>query len=81
MGGSEGNDEILTWRRRGSFIQARLDAEVAVQVAGQREPWDDDDSSDEANHEKPQSQSCTSATGGLSCDLKSAEPYLRIRSA
>jgi hypothetical protein len=44
IGGSEGNDEVLTSRRRESFIQARLDAEVAVQVAGQREPWDNDDS-------------------------------------
>jgi hypothetical protein len=55
--GSVGNDEVLTSSSPGSFFQARLDAEVVVQVTGQqRKPWDDD-ISDAANHGKSQIQS------------------------
>jgi hypothetical protein len=58
IGGSEGNNEVLTSSSPGSFIQARLDAEVVVQVTGQqRKPWDDDDISDAANQGKSQIRS------------------------
>lgn len=49
-----GNDAVLTSSRAESFIEARLDAEIAVQVTGQREPWDDD-ISDVGNHESHRS--------------------------
>jgi hypothetical protein len=63
IGSSEGNDEVLTSSSPGSFIQARLDAEVVVQVTGQqRKPWDDNDISDAANHGKSEIQFWTSST-------------------